>query len=213
VAGQVLYSTDLTNNTHFNTVDNLQVTSYDIDNKTFINNAQITTKDYLTANGVLQVINYLLDPSNATATPNVTEIGSAQESAKSSGDSLGSGATAGIAIGVIAIVLILAVAAVFFFRTWRRKRQEGSVNLDLLDREHKAAAELGGMPVSTLVEADSSMIFESGGYQRESMDKKGTYESSPVEIDGDMVQRTQKSRTSEPLTEDWSNISSAGERG
>ncbi|KIW65001.1 hypothetical protein PV04_07293 [Phialophora macrospora] len=213
VAGRVLYSTDLTNNTHFNTLDNLPITSYDVDNTTFMNNAQITAKDYLTANGVLQVINYLLDPSNSSATPNVTETGSAQEPAKSSGGDLGDGAIAGIAIGGVAVGLILAVAAVFFCRWWRRRRREGSVHLDLLDREHKVAAELGGLAVPTVVEADSSMIFESGGHRRESTDKKGMYEPPPVEIDGDMVQRTQKSRTSKPVTEDWSDISSAGDRG
>ncbi len=223
VEGQVLYSTELTNDTHFNTLDNVTVTSYVIDNQTYVNNAQIITKDYLVANGVLQIIDYLLDPSNTTATPNVTESSTRH---KSAGSGLSSGAKAGIAVGVILLVLFLAASSFFFIRRHKRqgrssrqdgsKKQEESVNHGPLDHERKAPAELGGQAVicpRDPAEADSSPIFESGGHRKEFLDKKNGYGPPPVEIDGGEVHHPTKSGASEPVTENWSNLSSAGERG
>ena len=165
------------------------------------------TKDYLTSNGVLQIINYLLDPENTTATPPANQP---QNPPEPSGSGLSGGAKAGIAIGAVAAVLLVAVGIFLYLRWWRKKRQQPSGNEEVPEQDRKEAAELSANPLP--VEAGGAPIYESG-QRGDSLDKKKVFELPPVEIDGEMVQRPDDdavqspglSRTSRTVTEDWSN--------
>jgi transforming growth factor-beta-induced protein len=66
---EVLYSTNLTDKTQFETADKLPVTIHVKDGEIFVNNAKVMSTDYLTSNGVLHLIDELLLPNSTTTTP------------------------------------------------------------------------------------------------------------------------------------------------
>jgi len=73
VNGTVGYSSSLQNNTRLNTLSGGQVTVYMGENGTvWVNNARVVTPDLLVANGVVHVIDQVLNPDNETAMPNIT---------------------------------------------------------------------------------------------------------------------------------------------
>ena len=69
VQGTVAYST-LLSNTSIATVQGENVTISVIGEKIFVNSAQVVVPNVLVANGVVHVIDGVLNPMNATATPN-----------------------------------------------------------------------------------------------------------------------------------------------
>ncbi|KAF4634755.1 hypothetical protein G7Y89_g3341 [Cudoniella acicularis] len=72
INGTVGYSSLLTTglaNESFPTLAGGEVKIENVDGKVFVNSAQVTITDILVSNGVMHVINNVLNPSNTTATP------------------------------------------------------------------------------------------------------------------------------------------------
>jgi uncharacterized surface protein with fasciclin (FAS1) repeats len=67
IAGTVGYSTSLANGTSIATVNGANVTITVGDDGIFVNNAKVVVADVLVANGVVHVIDEVLNPNNATA--------------------------------------------------------------------------------------------------------------------------------------------------
>ena len=82
VAGTVGYSAGLTNGTTLKTVNGADLTITIDDGDVFVNNARVVMTDVLIANGVVNVIDEVLNPNNATiATPGEDEGSPAYEGA------------------------------------------------------------------------------------------------------------------------------------
>merc|ERR1712034_30815 len=73
MGGVVGYSTDLQNGTSLMTVQGNNVTITVDDDGVFVNSAKVIVADVLVANGVVHVIDNVLNPDNATATANPDE--------------------------------------------------------------------------------------------------------------------------------------------
>jgi len=70
VAGSVIYSTLITGNTTLKTLGGGELKVSVINGSVYINSAKVTVPDVLVSNGVVHVIDGVLNPSNTTATPN-----------------------------------------------------------------------------------------------------------------------------------------------
>lgn len=70
VNSSVLYSTDLSDGATVPTLNGGSVTVHITDGKVFVNSAQVVIPDVLVANGVVHVIDNVLNPNNTSATPN-----------------------------------------------------------------------------------------------------------------------------------------------
>ncbi|ERF75420.1 hypothetical protein EPUS_00213 [Endocarpon pusillum Z07020] len=71
VSGTVGYSSILSNTT-LTTLNDADVTISIVDGAVFVNSARVVMADVLVANGVVHVIDNVLNPANATATPDAT---------------------------------------------------------------------------------------------------------------------------------------------
>jgi transforming growth factor-beta-induced protein len=67
---QIVYSTDLTNGSKFDTQQGGKISILQAGNNKYINSAQLLTSDILIANGVLHVIDNVLNPQGPGAQPN-----------------------------------------------------------------------------------------------------------------------------------------------
>lgn len=72
VNGTIAYSTDLKNNTRLHTLNNETLTIRNENGSVFVNSAKIVIPNLLVANGVVHVIDNVLNPNNTSATPNPT---------------------------------------------------------------------------------------------------------------------------------------------
>ncbi|KAI3399300.1 hypothetical protein diail_7255 [Diaporthe ilicicola] len=72
VQGTVGYSSSLTSGLMLPTVQGGQVTITINDGNVFVNSAEVTTADVLVSNGVVHVIDNVLNPDNSTARPDAT---------------------------------------------------------------------------------------------------------------------------------------------
>ncbi|OKL57069.1 hypothetical protein UA08_07412 [Talaromyces atroroseus] len=72
INGQVAYSTNLTNGTQFTAVNGRNLTVRVENGSIFVDSARVTRPNLLVANGVLHVIDNVLNPNNTSATPNAT---------------------------------------------------------------------------------------------------------------------------------------------
>lgn len=70
IVPQVVYSTGLTNNTKFPSLDGENITIMHNGNNLYVNSAQLITPDILIANGVIHVIDNVLNPQGPNAQPN-----------------------------------------------------------------------------------------------------------------------------------------------
>lgn len=70
VAGQVLYSTDLMNDTMVSTLNGKNLTVYLEGSSVYVDNARVVLPNVLVRNGVVHVIDRVLNPNNSTLTPN-----------------------------------------------------------------------------------------------------------------------------------------------
>lgn len=70
VQGSVLYSSLITGNTSVETVGGGNITVSVIDGEVFVNSAKVIIPDVLVSNGVVHVIDGVLNPQNSTAAPN-----------------------------------------------------------------------------------------------------------------------------------------------
>jgi len=70
VQGQVLYSSKITGNTTLKTLDGVDLRVSVINGSVYVNSAKVITPDVLVSNGVVHVIDGVLNPQNSTAAPN-----------------------------------------------------------------------------------------------------------------------------------------------
>ncbi|RAO69967.1 uncharacterized protein BHQ10_005979 [Talaromyces amestolkiae] len=70
--GTLAYSTDLKNDTQYTAVDGRNITVRIENGSVFVDSARVVTPNLLVANGVVHVIDNVLNPNNTSATPNAT---------------------------------------------------------------------------------------------------------------------------------------------
>ena len=70
VQGQVVYSPKITMNTTLKTLDGVDLRVSVINGSVYVNSAKVITPDVLVSNGVVHVIDGVLNPQNSTAAPN-----------------------------------------------------------------------------------------------------------------------------------------------
>lgn len=130
---ELVYTTSLKNNSQLITLANTTVTArtYTSTNQsaTFFDQGHVTISNYLTSNGVLQVIDRPLNLSTPNAAPSTSDInavlGIPTLPAKKG---VSSGAVAGIVIGVLALLTLLSVAFIFWIRH-RRTRGRSKLSM------------------------------------------------------------------------------------
>ncbi|KIX99739.1 uncharacterized protein Z520_04375 [Fonsecaea multimorphosa CBS 102226] len=116
--GPVIYSSDFKNNTKIPTLDRISATMTEVDGQFYVDAALIKTRDYLTSNGVLQILDSPLNPNTTGQQPLSTVVPSSSTGSKG----LSTAAGAGIGIGIGAIVLGGALIVALYIRTKRRRR-------------------------------------------------------------------------------------------
>ncbi|KAH7349255.1 FAS1 domain-containing protein [Plectosphaerella cucumerina] len=72
IQGEVLYSDQIENTTVQSLDNSTDLTISVIDGSVFVNNAEVVIQDVLISNGVVHVINNVLNPGNATVSPDPT---------------------------------------------------------------------------------------------------------------------------------------------
>jgi transforming growth factor-beta-induced protein len=70
IVPKLVYSEEITNNATFTTSQGGKLKVSQIGNQIYINSAQLLTKDILIANGVIHVLENVLNPENAGPAPN-----------------------------------------------------------------------------------------------------------------------------------------------
>ncbi|KAI1767950.1 FAS1 domain-containing protein [Hypoxylon sp. FL1150] len=95
VNGSVNYSTTLQNTTMM-TANGMNLTITVINGTVYANSAKVTVPDILLANGVVHVIDQVLNPDNMSATPNVTATTATAAFSGASTDSTGVPFTSGV---------------------------------------------------------------------------------------------------------------------
>ncbi|WQF82641.1 Putative FAS1 domain-containing protein [Colletotrichum destructivum] len=74
VTGRILASSDLKNGTNLTTLSRQDLNVIRSGNNLFLNSAQIVQPDILLANGILHIVDNVLNPNAASATPNPTAV-------------------------------------------------------------------------------------------------------------------------------------------
>ncbi|KAL2066310.1 hypothetical protein VTL71DRAFT_2381 [Oculimacula yallundae] len=152
----VAYSPSLTNGTTLRSQQGTNVTITTNNGDIYVNSAKVIATDYLAANGVLHVIDSILDHSNTSIPSFITLAGSNSSTVQkpmptASASSTGLSTGAKIAIGVVIPVVVLALMGVlaFFFRHRKRKSTSASApNLVVDSNEGNEKRELDtGVPV------------------------------------------------------------------
>ena len=124
VQGTVLYSDLFKNNTKLKTLQGASVTLTDANEGFYVDRARIKARDYICANGVLQVIDQPLNPDTTNTRPAIIP----EEPANKGDGGLGSAAAAGIGIALAVLLLGGGVVAALILRN--RRKQRGQVRLD-----------------------------------------------------------------------------------
>ncbi|EXJ82816.1 hypothetical protein A1O3_06631 [Capronia epimyces CBS 606.96] len=191
----VIYSSNFRNNTKIATLDRISSTMTNVSGDFYVDSSLITTRDYLTSNGVLQVLDSPLNPNTTDARP--SSVPTASSSKDSSG--LSAAAGAGIGIGIGALVLGGALVVALYMRIKRRRRDPmaGSERLDGESRERVVHRSDPSEPPPTY-ELDTKSIVEG----RPGATRTRVFEvhhpvkpPSPMEIDG--IERSRISITIE----------------
>lgn len=139
----MLYSTELKNNSQLNTLQNLPLTITTIQSDIYADSALITTRDYLTSNGVLQVLDSPLNPNTTDARPGTAPSSGA---AKSGSKGLSTAGTVGVGVGVGAVILGAGLVAAISIRTRRRRRRIAGTRLREVRVTHGIPEADGGPP-------------------------------------------------------------------
>jgi Fasciclin domain len=124
IQGTVVYSGLFKNNTQYKTLQGKSVTITEANGGFYVDQARITTRDYLCSNGVLQVINQPLNPDSSGSRPIIIP----DAPPKSSKGGLSSAAEAGIGITLGVLLLGGGIVAALIMRN--RKKRIGTVKLD-----------------------------------------------------------------------------------
>lgn len=123
VQGTVIYSDLLKNNTKYETLQGASIVITEANGGYYVDQARIKTRDYLCANGVLQIIDQPLDPTKTGSRPAIIPT----EEAKPEKGGLSSAAAAGIGITVGVLLLGGGIIAALIIR--KRKARRGRLHL------------------------------------------------------------------------------------
>ena len=129
---EVFYTPELKNNTELQTLANrsIDARTYTASNKqsaTFFDQAQLTGPNYITANGVLHVIDRPLDPNNSGAAPLADDVNNAMGIQKPTAKrGITTAAIVGIVIGLIAVLLTLGIVLALRRRVKHKRQQQTS---------------------------------------------------------------------------------------
>lgn len=129
VMPRVVYSTDIFNYTSYLTLANSSIMARQYaagSNKSaiFLDQAQITVSNFLTANGVLHVVDRPLDPNSPGSAPDQADIdGALNIPIQTPHYRFSTTALGGIIGGAVAILLAIVVLVVLLVRKRRHKRQ------------------------------------------------------------------------------------------
>jgi uncharacterized surface protein with fasciclin (FAS1) repeats len=118
VQGQVVYSDQLKNNSQFKTLEGRSVILTETDGAFYVDQARITSRDFLCSNGVLQVIDQPLNPETSGIRPTIVPA----DEEKSDDGGLSSAAAAGIGIAVGVLLLGGGLIAALVIRNRRKNR-------------------------------------------------------------------------------------------
>ncbi|ETI25440.1 hypothetical protein G647_02213 [Cladophialophora carrionii CBS 160.54] len=156
--GPVRYSSTFQSNTQIPTLDGISATMTEQDGQFYVDASLITTKDYLTSNGVLQILDSPLSPNTTGQQPLSTPT--SNHGGASGG--LSTAAAAGIGIAIGATILGGALVVALYMRTRRRRRFAeftGGQNRDPppryeLDAKgfHESTTDAGEVPRSQVIE-------------------------------------------------------------
>ncbi|KAH0839137.1 hypothetical protein AYO21_04730 [Fonsecaea monophora] len=116
--GPVIYSSEFKNNTKIPTLEKISASMTEVDSQFYVDAALIKARDYLTSNGVLQILDSPLNPNTTGQAPLTT----APPSTKPASKGLSTAAGAGIGIGIGALILGGALIVALYIRTRRRRR-------------------------------------------------------------------------------------------
>jgi hypothetical protein len=118
IFGQVLYSTDFKNGSSFATAAGVNVTiTIGLNGAMWVNDAKITRSDVLVSNGVIHVLDKLLDLKRVEARPHWDDLIAPSPSAPSSKQSthLPRNVAIGVIIGVVLVVTACIITASLFY--------------------------------------------------------------------------------------------------
>ncbi|KAJ9610736.1 hypothetical protein H2200_005513 [Cladophialophora chaetospira] len=173
--GPVLYSSEFKNDTKIPTLDGIPATMYEVDGQFYVDTSLITTRDFLTSNGVLQILDSPMNPNTTGQLP----LSSPGSHSGSGSKGLSTAAAAGIGIAIGALILGGALGVALYLRIKRRRRNNFS--------------ELGGGQTRDpppRYELDTKGITEGAVNARE-LPRSHTFQiehpvkpPSPLEIDG-----------------------------
>lgn len=129
---RVIYTTDMKNNSQLPTRANKSITARDYDSATssesaiFLDQGLLTGANYITSNGVLHILDRILDPSHAGATPISSDVDAAVGlEITQPKQGLTTAAVVGIVIGILAILVTAGLVLALRIRL-NRKRQLGT---------------------------------------------------------------------------------------
>ncbi|EXJ87875.1 hypothetical protein A1O1_04802 [Capronia coronata CBS 617.96] len=183
----VQYSSEFKNNSKVPTLDGISATMTEVNNGFYVDASHITTRDYITSNGVLQLLDSPLNPNTTNSRPFSGHISS---SPSSDGGSGGLSAAAGAGIGIALGVLILggALIVVLYIRT-KRRRRAGMGDVQRLDGESRERviyhSDADGPPPTYELETKSVVDGGRGGTRTHVFDlQHPPNPPSPLEIDG-----------------------------
>lgn len=93
----------------------------------FLDQAEVTGTNYITANGVFHILNRTLDPSHPGAIPSPTDIALAIGASTSDKGGLSTGAIVGIVIGLIAVFLTVGLVVALRWRMRKKRLAAGGI--------------------------------------------------------------------------------------
>jgi uncharacterized surface protein with fasciclin (FAS1) repeats len=113
-----VYSSEFRNNTKLESLLGTTPTLRQFNNDYYLDAAKITKQNFLTSNGVLQIIDQPLNPDASGAIPVITDV---PEPLPTKSKGLSTPAAAGLGVGVTALLLGLGIVLALIFRSRRRK--------------------------------------------------------------------------------------------
>jgi hypothetical protein len=114
-----IYSSEFKNNTILQSLlKTASPTLREFNNEYYLDAAKITKQNYLTSNGVLQILDQPLNPDASGASPVITDT---PDPLPSKSSTLSTAAAAGLGVGLTALLLGLGLVLALIFRSRRRK--------------------------------------------------------------------------------------------
>lgn len=130
---EVVYTTSMRNSSQFPTKAGVTVTAWAYDEGTsksaiFFNDALLTGTNFITSNGVFQVIDKPLNPTHSTAIPSKIDVNNALGlPARATGKRITAAAVVGIVIGILAVLVTLGLVFALRGRVRKRRAQRAPV--------------------------------------------------------------------------------------